>query len=100
MLYDEAGAGPEVTEPRLLGDVVLAHETLAREAAEQGKSLADHLSHLVVHGVLHLLCYDHGSEAEAARMERTETAVLAGLGIADPYAPTAPVTTAARGAGS
>ena len=77
----EADAGP-----RLLGDVVLALETLEREAAAQSKSLPDHVSHLAVHGVLHLLGYDHEDAAEAARMERLETRILAGLGIADPYA--------------
>jgi probable rRNA maturation factor len=71
--------------PVLLGDVVLAFETVAREAAEQGKSLADHLRHLVVHGVLHLLGHDHEAEEEAERMERLETEVLARLGVADPY---------------
>jgi probable rRNA maturation factor len=65
--------------------VVLAFETVAREAAEQGKSLADHLRHLVVHGVLHLLGHDHEAEEEAERMERLETEVLARLGVADPY---------------
>ena len=72
--------------PLLLGDVVLALETCRREAAEQGKPLADHVAHLVVHGVLHLLGHDHEDDAEADRMERLETAILAELGIADPYA--------------
>lgn len=81
---DMAG-GPE-PGPRLLGDVVLALETARHEAAAQGKSLADHLSHLVVHGVLHLLGHDHESEPEAERMERLEAAILSRLGIADPYA--------------
>jgi len=71
--------------PRLLGDVVLAFETLAAEAAAQGKPLAHHLRHLVVHGVLHLMGYDHEAAGEAARMEALEVAVLAGLGIPDPY---------------
>jgi probable rRNA maturation factor len=71
--------------PVLLGDVVLAWETVAREAAEHGMPLADHLSHLVVHGVLHLLGYDHLTEGEAAVMEPLETAILAGLGVPDPY---------------
>lgn len=72
--------------PVLLGDVVLAFETCAREAAEQGKSIADHLSHLVVHGTLHLLGYDHETDEDAEVMEPLETRVLAGLGIVDPYA--------------
>lgn len=73
--------------PSLLGDVVLAFETASREAQEQGKPLADHLRHLVVHGVLHLLGYDHEEPGEAERMEALETEVLARLGVADPYAP-------------
>ncbi|MSP89827.1 MAG: rRNA maturation RNase YbeY [Alphaproteobacteria bacterium] len=68
-----------------LGDVVLAHGTVAREARAQGKALAAHMSHLVVHGVLHLLGHDHIAARDARRMEALEVAVLAGLGIADPY---------------
>ena len=71
--------------PLLLGDVVLAFETVAREAIEQDKALADHLAHLVVHGVLHLLGFDHQAAADARRMEALEIAVLARLGVADPY---------------
>ena len=56
---------PGAPGPRHLGDIVLAYETLAREAAAEGKALADHAAHLVVHGVLHLLGYDHEAEAEA-----------------------------------
>ena len=70
----------------LLGDVVLAYGTVLREAAAQGKSVRDHLLHLVVHGVLHLLGYDHGRSAAARRMETLETRILASFGIADPYA--------------
>lgn len=80
--------------PRHLGDIALACETVLREAAEQGKSPADHLTHLVVHGVLHLLGYDHEAEAEAAEMEALEVAVLAGLGVPDPYAAPAEASTA------
>jgi probable rRNA maturation factor len=72
--------------PLLLGDVVLAFETTSREAAAEAKTLNDHLSHLLVHGVLHLLGYDHLEEAEAEEMEEQERRILAGLGIADPYA--------------
>jgi len=69
-----------------LGDVVLARETVWREARAQGKRPADHVSHLVVHGVLHLLGYDHETgEADAERMEGRERRILKGLGIADPY---------------
>jgi probable rRNA maturation factor len=74
--------------PVLLGDVVLAFETVAREAAAQKKALPDHLSHLVVHGVLHLLGFDHESDAEAAIMEARETEILAALGMPAPYADT------------
>lgn len=70
---------------RFLGDVALAYGVCAREAREQGKPLAHHLQHLVAHGVLHLLGYDHIGEAEAEEMEGLERAVLAGLGIPDPY---------------
>lgn len=73
-------------ELRLLGDVVLAFGTCRREAEEQGKPLAGHLVHLVVHGTLHLLGYDHEEETEAAAMEARERALLAGLGVPDPYA--------------
>ena len=69
-----------------LGDVAIAHETCAREAADEGKTLADHATHLLVHGFLHLLGYDHESDAEAEAMEARERAALAALGIADPYA--------------
>lgn len=72
---------------RHLGDIALAYGTCAREAHEQGKTLAAHLQHLVAHGVLHLLGYDHMTDAEAEEMEGLERVVLASLGIADPYAP-------------
>ena len=71
--------------PLLLGDVVLAYQTVAREAAEQGRPLGDRLRHLVVHGTLHLLGWDHQSEPEAVAMELLETAILAKLGVPDPY---------------
>ena len=70
---------------RHLGDVALAYETLAREAADEGKAFADHLSHLVVHGVLHLVGFDHAAADDAATMEAREVGALARLGIADPY---------------
>jgi len=69
-----------------LGDIAVAFGVTAREAAEQGKSLDHHLMHLVAHGVLHLVGYDHESEAEAETMEALERRVLAGLGAPDPYA--------------
>jgi probable rRNA maturation factor len=70
----------------LLGDVILARETLEREAAEQGVSFEDHFTHLVVHGFLHILGYDHLEDDEALAMEGLETQILASLGVADPYA--------------
>ena len=69
-----------------LGDIALAFGVFAREAAEQGKSLADHLRHLTVHGVLHLAGYDHQTDDEAEAMEELERRVLAALGVSDPYA--------------
>lgn len=71
--------------PAALGDVVLAQETVEREAAEMGIPAAHHLQHLVVHGLLHLLGFDHETDVEAEEMEALEVAVLAGLGIANPY---------------
>ena len=70
---------------RHLGDVALAYGVCAREAVEQGKPLAHHLQHLVAHGVLHLLGYDHMSDDEAEAMEGLERVVLAGIGVPDPY---------------
>ena len=73
-------------EPSPLGDIVLAGETVIEEAKLKGIPAADHAAHLVVHGMLHLLGFDHERDADAERMEALETKVLAGLGIADPYA--------------
>ncbi len=81
----EPGAPLAEGAPLLLGDIVLAYETVACEAETQGKTLADHFRHLIVHGVLHLLGYDHLSDADASQMERLETSILAGMGVADPY---------------
>lgn len=75
---------------RMLGDVMLAFETCAREALTDGKRIADHVTHLVVHGVLHLIGYDHITDADAQSMEAAEITILAALGIADPYAETDP----------
>jgi probable rRNA maturation factor len=69
-----------------LGDIALAYGVCAREAEDQGKPIAHHLQHLVAHGVLHLLGYDHLTEAEAEEMEALERRILAGLGVPDPYA--------------
>lgn len=78
----------------LLGDVVIAYGTVAREAKEARKSLKDHLSHMVVHGVLHLLGYDHESRPDAETMERLEIKILSQLGVTDPYR--APASHASR----
>jgi probable rRNA maturation factor len=69
----------------LEGDVVLCHPVIAREARKQGKSLAAHYAHLVVHGILHLRGQDHARRRDAARMERAEIRILRGLGFANPY---------------
>ena len=85
------GGAPDPVEPgsaempEELGDIAIAYETCAREAAEQDKSVADHVTHLLVHGVLHLFGYDHVRERDAALMESTETRILAKMGIANPY---------------
>jgi probable rRNA maturation factor len=78
------GAGAE--DAAYLGDVVLAAETIEREARERGVTPTAHLQHLVVHGLLHLLGFDHGTDRDALQMERLEAEILATLGIADPYA--------------
>ena len=88
---DVAGEDPERPEPgedddpEMLGDIAIAWETCAREAEAQGKPMVDHVTHLVVHGVLHLLGYDHVEDADAAVMERLEVGILASLGVSDPY---------------
>ena len=69
-----------------LGDVALAYGVCAAEAAEQGKTLAAHLQHLVAHGVLHLVGFDHQTDEDAERMEAREREILHGLGVSDPYA--------------
>lgn len=82
---------PNIPEP--LGDIILAFETTAREAEEQSKTTEDHFCHLLVHGMLHLLGYDHIQDDEAEEMESLETEILTGLGLQDPWrdGPTGPV---------
>lgn len=82
---------PVEGEPRFLGDVVLALETMQREAADLELPLEHHMQHLVVHGLLHLLGYDHETDEEAQAMECLEVRILARLGIADPYAAVRPI---------
>lgn len=88
---DEDGGAPEAPEigkpdhPEALGDIALAWETCQREAEEAGKPMADHVTHLVVHGLLHCLGYDHVRDADATRMEALEVRILASMGLPDPY---------------
>jgi probable rRNA maturation factor len=84
---------PTVSDPAVseagavhLGDIAIACETVVREAREQGRTVSQHLTHLAVHGFLHLLGYDHQTDDEAERMEELERDILASLGIPDPYA--------------
>ncbi|SEM20971.1 probable rRNA maturation factor [Roseovarius azorensis] len=82
------GAQPELPAPGAdneLGDIAIAWETCAREAATGGKPLTDHVTHLIVHAVLHLLGYDHVRDQDATLMETTEAVILGKLGVADPY---------------
>ena len=80
-----SGPGQQVGAVKSLGDIAIAYETTAREAAEEEKPFADRVSHLAVHGFLHLLGYDHDSETAAAMMEQLERVILARLGVPDPY---------------
>ena len=82
----QAGAAGPSQPPLIIGDVIIAFETTVAEARVEGKDVGDHLSHLVVHGMLHLLGYDHEADDEADEMESLEVAVLASVGVADPYA--------------
>ena len=85
----EPATRPVPGTPALLGDVAVGLETVRREAEAEGKALGDHLGHLLVHGTLHLLGYDHEEDQAAETMEARETELLAGLGITDPYRPEA-----------
>jgi probable rRNA maturation factor len=85
---EEAGAAPaspDAEQGPELGDIALAYETCAREAAEAGIPFENHVLHLVVHGTLHLLGYDHVRDADGDLMEMTEVEILASLGVPDPY---------------
>lgn len=85
---DAPGAPPELPDPDgdpELGDIAIAYDTCLREAEAAGLTLANHATHLIVHGVLHLLGYDHITDQDAARMEHLEVQILDSLGIADPY---------------
>jgi len=84
-LQPSGGAGPE-DAPRMLGDIAIAYETTRREADDEQKPFDHHLSHLAVHGFLHLIGYDHEKDEDAEAMEALETEILAQLGIPDPYA--------------
>lgn len=86
-----AAPADRIASSPALGDIVLAYETVEREAQTEGKAIADHLSHLVIHGLLHLLGEDHETDGDAQRMEALEIAALASLGIADPYADSEPL---------
>jgi probable rRNA maturation factor len=80
-----AAQPPGAPEPLMLGDIAIAFETTRREAETEGKPFQNHLSHLAIHGFLHLLGYDHLNDDEAEEMEALEREILASLGIADPY---------------
>lgn len=82
---EETGGQPKRPVDHELGDIAISYETCAREAAEQGKNFEAHVSHLIVHGTLHLLGYDHETDADAVLMERLEVEILGNLGISDPY---------------
>lgn len=81
-----AGGDPAPPDGSELGDIAIAYDTCAAEARTAGRPMADHVTHLIVHGVLHLLGYDHERDPDAALMERHERDILCALGISDPYA--------------
>jgi probable rRNA maturation factor len=79
-------AAPSREKPPHLGDIIIAYQTVAREARAEGKPFGHHLAHLAVHGFLHLLGYDHHNDRAARKMEGRETEILAGMRVPDPYA--------------
>ncbi len=83
--FDDIKKLKKALPPVELGDIILAAETVKKEAKEQKKSFRDHTAHLVAHGLLHLAGYDHDTDKNAAKMEKIEIAVMAELGIEDPY---------------
>ncbi len=89
-------AGGEIAAAPFLGDVAIAFETVRREAQEEGKSLADHARHMIVHGFLHLLGHDHENDDTAQAMEALEAKILHEMGVADPYADERPDEAASR----
>jgi probable rRNA maturation factor len=84
--FPAAAAPGGNTEPRMLGDIAIAYETTKREASDEHKPFGHHLSHLAVHGFLHLVGYDHENDADAETMEDLERTILKSLGVPDPYA--------------
>lgn len=84
-IQPQSGQEPD-DMPRMLGDIAIAYQTMRREADEEEKPFENHLSHLAIHGFLHLVGYDHETDEEAEEMESLERAILAQLGIPDPYA--------------
>jgi probable rRNA maturation factor len=86
--FPAAPAGKARSASPYVGDIVIAYQTMAREAVAEGKPFNHHLTHLAVHGFLHLLGYDHENERDAEKMERLERKILKRLAIPDPYAPT------------
>ncbi len=85
-----AKGGKSARPTPYIGDIVIAYQTTAREAAAEGKPFSHHLAHLAIHGFLHLLGYDHENDRDAEKMERLERRILGRLAVPDPYAPRPP----------
>jgi len=86
--FPAAAPGKSRSAPPYIGDIIIAYQTVAREAVAEGKPFNHHLAHLAVHGFLHLLGYDHENDRDAEKMERLERKILKRLAVPDPYAPT------------